>query len=128
MSEAILGFLRANAEQLDVDMAEALNIPLAELRDEIARLAAAGDVICCKVTRFIEGRKIEGISLPLVLRSTDTGARAEAGGQEGRRRGSPCLLRRLAPGCDATQGQRSIVAPARRQLPGQIGGSSGSLT
>ncbi len=65
MSEAILGFLRANAEQLDVDMAEALNIPLAELRDEIARLAAAGDVICCKVTRFIEGRKIEGISCRL---------------------------------------------------------------
>jgi len=65
MSEAILGFLRANAEQLDVDMAEALHIPLDELREEIARLAAAGDVICCRVTRFIEGRKIEGISCRL---------------------------------------------------------------
>lgn len=65
MSETILGYLRANAEQLDVDMAEALNIPLAELREEVARLAAAGDVICCKVTRFIEGRKIEGISCRL---------------------------------------------------------------
>ena len=64
MSESILGFLRANAEQLDIDMAEALNIPLAELREEVARLAAAGDVICCKVTRFINGQKIEGTSRP----------------------------------------------------------------
>jgi hypothetical protein len=65
MTETIVAFLRANAEQLDVDMAEALNIPLAELREEIARLAASGDVICCRVTRFIEGRKIEGISCRL---------------------------------------------------------------
>jgi hypothetical protein len=34
MTETIVAFLRANAEQLDVDMAEALNIPLAELRQE----------------------------------------------------------------------------------------------
>jgi DNA-binding Lrp family transcriptional regulator len=60
MTETIVAYLRANAEQLDVDMAEALNIPLAELREEVARLAASGDVICCRVTRFIEGRKIEG--------------------------------------------------------------------
>ena len=65
MTETIVAFLRANAEQLDVDMAEALNIPLDELRQEIARLAASGDVICCRVTRFIDGRKIEGISCRL---------------------------------------------------------------
>ncbi|EXI74636.1 MAG TPA: ArsR family transcriptional regulator [Candidatus Accumulibacter phosphatis] len=65
MTETIVAYLRANAEQLDVDMAEALHIPLAELRDQIAQLAASGDVICCRVTRFIEGRKIEGISCRL---------------------------------------------------------------
>ena len=65
MTETIIGFLKSNGEQLDVDMAEALNIPLADLRNEVARLAAAGDLICCKVTRFIEGRKIEGISCRL---------------------------------------------------------------
>ena len=65
MTETIVAFLRANAEQLDVDMAEALNIPIAELRDQVARLAASGDVICCRVTRFIEGRKIEGVSCRL---------------------------------------------------------------
>lgn len=65
MTEVILGYLRNNGEQLDVDMAPVLKIPLAELRDEIAKLAASGDVICCRVTRFIEGRKIEGISCRL---------------------------------------------------------------
>lgn len=65
MNETILGFLRNNGEQLDVDMAESLSIPLDNLREEIARLAASGDVICCKVTRFIEGRKIEGTSCRL---------------------------------------------------------------
>lgn len=65
MTETIIAFLRANAEQLDVDMAEALNIPLPELREQVARLAASGDVICCRVTRFIDGRKIEGISCRL---------------------------------------------------------------
>ena len=65
MTETIVAYLRANAEQLDVDMAVALNIPLADLREQIAQLAAAGDVICCRVTRFIDGRKIEGISCRL---------------------------------------------------------------
>jgi len=65
MTETIVAYLRANAEQLDVDMAEALNIPLSELREEISRLAASGDVICCRVTRFLDGRKIEGISCRL---------------------------------------------------------------
>ncbi|MCM8595026.1 ArsR family transcriptional regulator [Accumulibacter sp.] len=65
MTEAIVAFLRSNGEQLDVDMAEVLNIPIAELREQVARLAASGDVICCRVTRFIEGRKIEGISCRL---------------------------------------------------------------
>ena len=65
MTETIVAYLRANAEQLDVDMAEALNIPLSELREESSRLAASGDVICCRVTRFLDGRKIEGISCRL---------------------------------------------------------------
>ena len=65
MTETIVAYLRANAEQLDVDMAEALNIPIVELREQIAQLAASGDVICRRVTRFIDGRKIEGISCRL---------------------------------------------------------------
>jgi hypothetical protein len=65
MTDSILAFLRANGEQLDVDMAASLDIPIAELRDEVARLASSGDLICCRVTRFIDGRKIEGTSCRL---------------------------------------------------------------
>ena len=65
MTDAILGFLRANGEQLDVDIAQSLDIPIADLRDEVARLAALGDLICCRVTRYIDGRKIEGTSCRL---------------------------------------------------------------
>ena len=65
MTDSILGFLRANGEQLDVDMAASLHILIADLRDEVARLASVGDLICCRVTSFIDGQKIEGTSCRL---------------------------------------------------------------
>ena len=65
MTETIVAFLRANAEQLDVDMAEALNIPLAELRQEVAALSSPRYVCYWRVIRFIDGRKIKGISCRL---------------------------------------------------------------
>lgn len=65
MNASILKFLRANGEQLDADISQALDIPMTQLKTLVAQLSASGDVICCKVTRFIEGRKIEGISCRL---------------------------------------------------------------
>lgn len=65
MNASILKFLKNNGEQLDAEMAEALNIPLSKLRTQVAQLSASGDVICCNVTRYIEGKKIEGISCRL---------------------------------------------------------------
>ena len=65
MKASILKFLRANGEQLDADISQALDIPMTQLKTLVAQLSASGDVICCKVTRFIEGRKIEGISCRL---------------------------------------------------------------
>ena len=64
-SVAILQYLKANGEQIDSDLAKALALPLARLREHVAELSATGDVICCKVTRFVEGRKIEGTSCRL---------------------------------------------------------------
>lgn len=61
----ILDYLKDNGEQLDADIAAALRIPLAQLKPLIDQLAASGDIICCHVTRFIEGRKIEGTSCRL---------------------------------------------------------------
>ncbi len=65
MNTAILKFLRANGEQLDADISQALQIPLLQLKTQVAELSASGDVICCKVTRFIDGKKIEGTSCRL---------------------------------------------------------------
>ena len=62
---AILQYLKANGEQLDVDLASALSIPISRLRQLVVELSAAGDVICCQATRFIEGRKVEGTSCRL---------------------------------------------------------------
>ncbi len=52
-------------EQLDAEISQALHIPMAQLKNQVAQLSASGDVICCKVTRFIEGKKIEGTSCRL---------------------------------------------------------------
>ncbi len=65
MSASILQHLRANGEQLDADIAKALRMTHAQVESHIAQLSAAGDVICCKVTRYIGGKKIEGVSCRL---------------------------------------------------------------
>ncbi|WP_294249343.1 hypothetical protein [Propionivibrio sp.] len=83
MIASILKYLRANGEQLDADIALALNIPMAQLKTHVAHLSNSGDVICCKVTRFIEGKKIEGIScrlscdLPAPARGRKPGAKKD---------------------------------------------------
>ena len=65
MNVSILDYLKANGEQLDVDMSTALRIPLPQLKSLVEQLSASGDVICCHVTRFIDGKKIEGTSCRL---------------------------------------------------------------
>ena len=65
MNASILKFLRANGEQLDADISHALRIPMAQLKQQVDELSASGEVICCKVTRFIDGKKIEGTSCRL---------------------------------------------------------------
>ncbi len=65
METAILQYLRANGEQLDADIAEALDIPHAQLQRQLSQLSAAGEVICCHVTRYSGEKKIEGMSYRL---------------------------------------------------------------
>ena len=65
MNASILKYLKANGEQLDAEISQALHIPLPQLKNQVAQLSASGDVICCKVTRFIDGKKIEGTSCRL---------------------------------------------------------------
>ena len=65
MNTSILKYLKANGEQLDAEIARALEIPIAQLQPIVEQLSASGDVICCKVTRFIDGQKIERTSCRL---------------------------------------------------------------
>jgi DNA-binding Lrp family transcriptional regulator len=65
MNAAILEYLRENGEQMDVEIARALRISKAQIQDNISQLSSAGEVICCRVTRFLDGKKIEGISCRL---------------------------------------------------------------
>ena len=65
MNAAILKYLKANGEQLDSEISQALNMSMTQLKNQVAQLSASGDVICCKVTRYIDGKKIESTSCRL---------------------------------------------------------------
>ena len=65
MNALILNFLKTNGEGLDADIAKALHLPVAQVKNQVSQLSSAGEVICCKVTRYVDGKKIEGISCRL---------------------------------------------------------------
>ena len=62
---SILHFLKTNGEQLDAKIAEALQMPMTMVTGHVSQLSSAGEVICCKVTRYIDGKMIEGVSCRL---------------------------------------------------------------
>lgn len=59
---SILDFLKTNGPHLDVEIAEALKIPLPRVRDQVADLSSSGDLICCATIQFKDGNRIEGLS------------------------------------------------------------------
>ena len=85
MKTSILDFLKTSGEQLDAQIAEALQMPMTTVRRDVSQLSAAGDVICCKVTRYVNGNKIEGVScrlsssLPAPARGPRPGAKQDSG-------------------------------------------------
>ena len=65
MNEAILQFLKANGEQLDAEIAKSLHMSKSVVLSHISQLSSAGEVICCQVTRYFGGKKVEGVSCRL---------------------------------------------------------------
>lgn len=65
MNASILDFLKTNGEQLEAEIAKALHMPMTLVQSQVSQLSSAGEVICCKVTRYIDGKKIEGMSCRL---------------------------------------------------------------
>ena len=58
----ILQYLKKNGEQLDTDIAVATGISLATVRLHLAELSARYEIVACQTTRFVKGKKIEGLA------------------------------------------------------------------
>lgn len=56
----VLRYLGKHGERLDTEIAEETGIPLATVRQRLAALAATGAVVTCSLTRFENGKRIEG--------------------------------------------------------------------
>lgn len=55
----ILRCLKKHGERLDSEIAEETGMPLATVRQRLAGLAAAGEVITCTLTRFENGNRTD---------------------------------------------------------------------
>ena len=55
----ILDCLKKYGQRLDVEIAKETGVPLERVRERLAALAAAGEVITCNLTRFEKGKRIE---------------------------------------------------------------------
>jgi hypothetical protein len=65
MNLAIIDYLQINGEKMEVEIAKALQMPIAQVQSHLAHLSLTGEVICCKVTKFHDGKKVEGTSYRL---------------------------------------------------------------
>jgi len=57
----ILQYLKKHGQKADYEIAADINIPLVEIRESLAALSARGEVSRCSVTRFADGKPIEGM-------------------------------------------------------------------
>jgi predicted ArsR family transcriptional regulator len=56
----ILHCLKKHGTRLDSEIAVEMGVPLATVRQRLADLAATGLVVTCNLTRFEDGKRIEG--------------------------------------------------------------------
>jgi hypothetical protein len=57
----ILDCLKKYGQRLDSELAKETGVPLAKVRQRLTELAATGAIITCKVTRFEQGKRIDGL-------------------------------------------------------------------
>lgn len=58
----ILQYLKINGERLDVEIAHAVGLSLANTRKQLTEMTAKGEIMSCFTTKFDKGKKIEGMS------------------------------------------------------------------
>jgi transcription initiation factor IIE alpha subunit len=56
----ILQCLKKHGQRLDLEIAKETGVPLSTVRQRLTGLAATGAVIMCNLTRFENGKRIEG--------------------------------------------------------------------
>jgi hypothetical protein len=59
--QKILQYLKDHGEKLDSEIASGVGLSLENVRNQLTDLAAKGEVIMCRTTRYTEGKKIEGM-------------------------------------------------------------------
>jgi predicted ArsR family transcriptional regulator len=57
----ILQYLKKHGQQVDYEIATAMKIPLPEVRTSLSELSAQGEISRCSVTRFADGKPVEGM-------------------------------------------------------------------
>lgn len=57
----ILQYLKKHGQKLDAEIAAATGIPLPKVRVSLSDLSARGEISRCSVTRFNDGKAIEGM-------------------------------------------------------------------
>ena len=57
----ILEYLKKNGQKVDYEIAAAIKIPLEDVRASLTELSARGEISRCNVTRFANGKPVEGI-------------------------------------------------------------------
>ena len=57
----ILDYLKKNGQQLDLEIAAGTGISLPKVRTSLSALSARGEISRCSVTRFTDGKAIEGM-------------------------------------------------------------------
>jgi hypothetical protein len=60
-TDTILHHLKKHGQQLDSEIATATGIPLSTIRSSLSELSALGEISRCNVTRFNDGKPVEGM-------------------------------------------------------------------
>ncbi len=57
----ILDCLKKYGQRLDSELAKETGVPLPKVRQRLIELAATGAIITCKMTRFEQGKRVDGL-------------------------------------------------------------------
>lgn len=60
-TDPVLQYLKKHGQRLDSEIAAATRISLAEVRTTLSALSERGEISRCSVTRFNDGKPVEGI-------------------------------------------------------------------